>query len=114
MKRLFVESKVFRAAIDKTRQAGLLEVIQAEILANPECGDVIPGSGGIRKVRISDPARNKGKRGGFRVLFLDLPNVERTHLIWIFSKGVSEDIGPEEKTLFRQLANSIREEGSKS
>jgi len=111
MKRLFVESSGFKAAIDKLNQRGLLETIQSEILANPECGDVVQGSGGIRKVRIANPARGKGKRGGFRVLFLDLPDREHTHLIWIYGKEVAEDIGPDEKKIFRQLVKSIRGEG---
>jgi putative transcriptional regulator len=53
MKRLFIESKAFRIAIDEIGQAGLLELLQAEILANPECGDVISGSRRRNKVMSS-------------------------------------------------------------
>jgi hypothetical protein len=36
---------------------------------NPEAGDVIEGTGGLRKLRHGDPRRGKGKRGGLRVIY---------------------------------------------
>src|SRR5256885_3318303 len=38
-------------------------------MGNPEAGDVIEGTGGLRKVRFGDPRRAKGKRGGLRVIY---------------------------------------------
>jgi hypothetical protein len=37
-------------------------------MTDPEAGDVIQGTGGLRKMRFSDPRRGKGKRGGLRVI----------------------------------------------
>jgi mRNA-degrading endonuclease RelE of RelBE toxin-antitoxin system len=38
-------------------------------MLNPEAGDTIPGTGGLRKVRFADERRGKGKRGGLRVIY---------------------------------------------
>ena len=38
-------------------------------MANPNAGDVIEGTGGLRKMRFSDSRRRKGKRGGLRIIY---------------------------------------------
>ena len=42
-------------------------------MADPEKGDVIKGCGGLRKVRVADPKRKKGKRRGARIIYLHVP-----------------------------------------
>lgn len=44
--------------------------LQLELIENPAAGDVEPGTGGLRKIRLAAPARGKGKRGGARVHYL--------------------------------------------
>ena len=43
---------------------------QRELLNDPEMGSVMPGCGGLRKMRVAHPRRGKGKRGGARVIYL--------------------------------------------
>jgi hypothetical protein len=38
-------------------------------MENPEAGDVIEGTGGLRKIRFADAKRGKGKRGGLRIIY---------------------------------------------
>jgi hypothetical protein len=52
------------------------------LLENPELGDVMPGTGGFRKVRREDSRRGKGKRGGLRVVYFYLT---ADHQIWFFT-----------------------------
>ena len=62
------------------------------IAANPSAGDVIPGSGGCRKVRWS--ARGRGKRGGARVIYF----LQAEHTIWlliVYSKAKFDDLPTE-------------------
>jgi mRNA-degrading endonuclease RelE of RelBE toxin-antitoxin system len=73
MKRVFLQTLFFSKKLLDRGGDTLLEQVEQEILNNPETGDVIPGAGGVRKMRISDPSRGKGKRGGYRVIYLDLP-----------------------------------------
>ena len=43
--------------------------LQNELMDNPEAGDMMEGTGGLRKLRQLDPRRGKGKRGGLRVIY---------------------------------------------
>lgn len=69
MKALFVELPAFqRHRADYLDDEGL-RTLQHALLANPEQGDVIEGTGGLRKLRQAAPKRGKEKRGGFRVIY---------------------------------------------
>lgn len=106
--REFVESSIFRKQID-CMELGLLRRVQYEILKNPESGDVITGTGGVRKIRVGKS--NIGKSGGYRVLYLDLPNKNICHLLLIFNKNEMSNISSEEKKVIRGLVEKIKIEG---
>ena len=57
-------------------------MLQEALLKNPEKGDVMPGTGGFRKLRWRDPRLGKGKRGGLRVIYHYLT---ADHHIWFFT-----------------------------
>jgi hypothetical protein len=66
---LFVEAPAFsRYREDYLDDEGFNELQQA-LAGNPEEGDLIPGTGGIRKLRWKDSRRGKGKRGGLRIIY---------------------------------------------
>ena len=109
MRRTFVETSSFQRKVDK-EGPGTLRLIQAELLRNPESGPVIQGTGGIRKARIADPGRGKGKRGGYRVIYLDLPRVERIYLLALYDKNEKDDISPNEKRILRALVGELKKE----
>ncbi|MEI6788377.1 MAG: hypothetical protein WCL49_07865, partial [bacterium] len=64
----FTEHPVFTKRIMELLTDEEYREFQAKLAANPESGDVIPGLGGLRKIRLALPGR--GKRGGARVLAL--------------------------------------------
>lgn len=68
------------------------------------------GTGGIRKLRIADPSRKKGKRGGLRILYLDLPDCKKTYLLYAYGKDEAEDISPAEKKIIKDLVNQLKKE----
>jgi mRNA-degrading endonuclease RelE of RelBE toxin-antitoxin system len=77
------------------------------LAADPRCGSVIPGSGGIRKVRFGFAGR--GKSGGARVIYLfsgeDLP----VFVLAVFAKNEKANLSPAERnTLARLVADMIR------
>lgn len=69
MQAVFVELPAFeRHRVDYLDDKAFSELQQA-LIRNPEAGDVIPGTGGLRKMRFADARRGKGKRGGLRVVY---------------------------------------------
>lgn len=84
--------------------------IEEEILKNPEAGTSVAGTGGVRKLRIEDPSRGKGKRGDNRVLYLDLPDCSETFLITFYGKDEADDLSSDGKKLIAQIVAAIKEE----
>ncbi len=79
---VFVETSVFTKRIARLGLEDALRGLQLSLLENPTAGDLDPGTGGLRKVRMTDPTRGKGKRGGARVHYLWLPHRERIYLLF--------------------------------
>lgn len=113
MIRTFVETEVFKKLLDQEGDSELEETIKNDILKNPSRGEVIQGTGGVRKFRVSDKSRNKGKRGGFRVLYLDVPKYETTYLLLIYAKDVKDDLSLKEKKAIKRVIEGIKNESEK-
>ena len=65
-------------------------LFQSELLRHPDKGDVIPQSGGLRKVRMRLPGR--GKSGGARVIYLHLPKHDTIVLFYLYTKAQRENL----------------------
>jgi hypothetical protein len=63
----FVETKLFTRLVQEYLSDDEYGALQQMLVANPQAGDVIPGAGGVRKVRWS--VAGGGKRGGIRVIY---------------------------------------------
>lgn len=111
MRRVFRQTPIFSEKLDAVGGDSLLRSIEDEILQNSEAGVTVAGTGGVRKLRASDPSRRKGKRGGLRILYLDLPDRERTYFLYLYGKDEAEDITADEKKMFRILVDRIKGEG---
>ncbi len=110
MRRIFFQTQTFSKKLDSRGGQALLLRIEEEILKNPEAGATIAGTGGVRKLRIEDHERQKGKRGGFRVLYLDLPECQETFLITFYGKDEADDLSPEGKKTVARLVAAIKAE----
>lgn len=90
------------------RQAKKLLTVEAQedlfdyLEAHPEKGDIIAGTGGVRKLRWVTGKNNKGKRGGVRVLYHYSKNV-LIILIMLYSKNDMENITDTEKNELKKL-----------
>ncbi len=87
-----------------------MRTIQDEILEDPNVGTTVAGTGGLKKFRVPDPSRGKGKRGGLRVIYLDLGDKEVTYLLYLYGKDEAEDLTPDEKKALKTLVSSIKGE----
>ena len=79
---------------------------QIELMRWPAKGDVIPQSGGLRKVRMRLPGR--GKSGGARVIYLHLAQYETIVLFYLYTKAERENLSPEQLKRLRQAAEVIK------
>jgi len=72
----FVESTSFTSRIVRLGLEDDLRQLQIELIEKPERGALDPHTGGLRKIRLSDTARSKGKRSGARAHYLWLPHLK--------------------------------------
>jgi hypothetical protein len=106
----FVETHVFTKRIVKLGLERALRELQIELAANPKAGDVDPGTGGLRKVRVLDPGRGRGKRGGARVHYLWVPSRELIYLVFAYSKGEAATLTKDQRTALSRIVREIKRE----
>jgi len=105
-----VETVVFTMRIARLGLESALRALQMELEENPEAGDLDPGTGGLRKWRMPDPGRQKGKRGGARVHYLWLRHRETVYLVFVYGKGEVGTLTDEQKRPLRRIVADIKKE----
>jgi len=103
----FVETSIFTRQIKELATDDELKDLQAELIAQPDKGDIIKGTGGLRKVRMA--VGNKGKSGSIRVLYV-LALVDKIYLVLAYPKSVKESLTAEEKAKLKQIVQSLKGE----
>ncbi len=84
-----------------------LRQLENILLENPKIGDAIQGTGGLRKIRI--PMENRGKRGGARVIYVDVEFKETIYFLNVYSKNEKDDLTESEKQAFRIIIKLLKE-----
>lgn len=97
MKALFVELPAFAKYRSDYLDDEGFRGLQQSMLKNPEAGDVIEGTGGLRKLRHGDPRRGKGKRGGLRVIYYWWDGGRQFWLFTLYDKDEMENLSADEK-----------------
>jgi phage-related protein len=83
-----------------------IEAIAVYLSDHPDAGDVIPGSGGVRKLRWA--AKSKGKRGGARIIYLYVKIAARVYLLRCYAKNVKTNLTADEKKQLQQIAAHLK------
>ncbi len=95
MTRSFIELPLFRS---RWKDLGLtdddLRRLQIELLADPKVGDVVRGTGGVRKMRFA--FEHQGKSGGIRIIYVDFEVYEKIYLLMAYTKNEKENLTKEE------------------
>ncbi|HGN0870302.1 hypothetical protein EC835_11512 [Providencia alcalifaciens] len=78
------------------------------LLKNPLCGDVIQHTGGLWKVRFSDSKRNKGKRGGTRIIYYWYLEKSQFLLFTIYGKNVADDLTTSQREQLSKMLDMIK------
>lgn len=107
---IFVEAPWFTERLRFRLDDSRYRLLQAQLVANPMRGTVMPGCGGLRKLRFADPSRGRGSRGGVRVVYLHTPKAFRIDLLDVYGKDEKDDLAPGEKKNLARLAALVRED----
>ena len=73
---------------------------------NPMAGDLIPGTGGVRKLRFA--AAGRGKRGGARVIYYYLDEAMPIYLLLAYAKAAKTDLTPDERRAVSALGAALK------
>jgi hypothetical protein len=103
---VFIETPIFTRQIAELVDDKTYAQLQRDLINDPELGDVIPGTSGLRKVRIS--ARGKGKRGGARVIYFYFVSVSRIAMLLAYPKNAKDDLDADEKKALARIIKSWR------
>lgn len=98
---VFKETSVFTRQISKLISDEAYREFQQELIFNPTAGDLIKGSGGLRKVRWRSAAG--GKRGGIRVIYYWYVSDSEIYLLLAYGKKEKEDLSAKEIKILRTL-----------
>ena len=82
-----------------------LRALQRFLLVTPTAGDVIRGTGGLRKLRWA--ASGRGKRGGARVIYYLQAPVDRIYLVYGYVKAKQEDLTPQQLKVLAALMKEV-------
>lgn len=103
MKALFVELPAFERYRQQYLSDEAYRVLQADMLKSPEAGDVISGTGGLRKLRHGDTNRSKGKRGGLRIIYFWWEVRRQFWLFTLYDKDEMADLSPKERAALKVM-----------
>lgn len=114
MKATFIELPAFQQYRDDYLDDNAYKELQNELMKNPEAGDVIPGTGGLRKLRFGDEKRGKGKRGGLRIIYFWKDSDDQFWLFTLYDKDETDNLTADQKKVLKaRLRNEIKERSKK-
>jgi mRNA-degrading endonuclease RelE of RelBE toxin-antitoxin system len=102
---IFIETTVFTKLLPKYLTDDEYRALQWYLLVDPDTGDLVRGSGGIRKVRWAP--EGKGKRGGIRVMYYWKKSDKEIWLLTLYSKSEKATIPGH---ILKKIAEEIENE----
>ena len=102
---LFIETPIFTRQIKQLVDDDQYRLLQLRLVVRPDEGDLIPGSGGLRKIRMA--AAGRGKRGGARIICYWVTSRVQIYMLLAYSKTEKDDLT---ETQIRALRDLVRKE----
>lgn len=103
---IFIETPVFTEELKKYLSDDNYSEFQNYLVENPNAGDPIVVTGGLRKVRWA--SGGKGKSGGVRVIYYHVTNASQIRLLLIYKKGKQDNLTEAQKVIIRKLNEAWR------
>ena len=100
----FIETPAFTRYFSSYLNDDEYRELQNRLAAGPELGDVMPATGGFRKLRWAEPRRGKGRRGGLRVIYYYFPGEQQIWLMTLYGKDEASDLTAKQR---QALKNAI-------
>jgi len=97
-----VETRSFEADAKKHLTADEKDAAIDYIAANPEAGDIMTGTGGVRKIRFA--LQGRGKRGGGRIVYYFYDRNNPVFLLALFSKNAKDNLTKAERNALAKLS----------
>ena len=97
----FIEAPLFMQHLPDFLTDDAYRELQQHLNRDPEAGDVMPGTGGFRKLRWADTRRGKGKRGGLRLIYYYFLADSQIWLMTVYDKDSMTDLSPAEKRVLK-------------
>ena len=101
---VIIETSVFTKQVQKWLTDEEYQQLQIELIRRPDGGAVIPGGGGLRKVRWLMPGR--GKRGGARVIYYWAVRQDHILMLLMYPKNIQDDLTPMQLKMLRQIVET--------
>lgn len=98
------ETPVFTRRLPEVMDDLEYAYLQSALIANPRLGVVIPGTGGIRKLRWS--ASGRGKRGGARIIYFVAVPDEQILMLYVYTKNERDDLTEPQKKALRLIVEA--------
>ena len=99
----FIESSVFERILPSYLDDDEYSELQQFLIQNPDAGEVVPGSGGVRKIRWA--RSGTGKRGGLRVIYFVRYKPNELWMLTLYSKAKHDNVPSH---ILRQLLEAFR------
>ncbi len=113
MNLVLLETRFFTSRVVELLDSETYRKLQNALLEDPDAGAVVPGCGGLRKIRVASTGRQKGKRSGCRVIYLHVPERRHLYFVAIYGKNVQEGLTELDKKNYRRIVDQIRKEATK-
>ncbi len=103
----FIETPLFSKQINKLLDDDNYLELQLNLINNPEQGDLIQGTGGVRKTRWA--LSNKGKSGGVRIIYYYMDNNGIFFMLLAYPKNKKISLTAQEKSNLAKITQQIKE-----
>jgi mRNA-degrading endonuclease RelE of RelBE toxin-antitoxin system len=98
---VIIETSVFTRRVQALLDDDEYRRLQTVLVLRPDAGDLIPGGGGLRKIRWG--AKGRGKRGGFRVIYYWVVKQDRILMLFLYAKNEQDDLTAAQLKVLHQI-----------